>query len=351
MMVSVTEIQTWLRCRRKHHITSLGPTHMGLTPAWPAKHYILGTLVHLSGATWIEYPKADLTKIFMYHATEQLKKLALKTLPTGPQLDSYWEVVSLGKAMCTNHQLYYKTPLPPNFTLVRPEQQLVTPIPGTEHCTCCLQASRSEPPSILAVSLLDPVCTCMYCTPNSLNTDKCITASCQCIDYHYLESTLDAIIADVADRFFIFERKTYASRPNKTYLERDFQFLAYTWVLTVTGYNTAGIAYDGWWKRYGNEPSFIGKSPKYTRTDLFWRYFMIRSADEIAEFSQHLTNIVNEMANPNTPIYKSVPWSGCKDCLDIMPLCDAMSYNESLPLSNYIKRDRSIAFMEFYGED
>jgi hypothetical protein len=57
-----------------------------------------------------------------------------------------------------------------------------------------------------------------------------------------------------------------------------------------------------------------------------------------------------DIFNPNTPIYKSVPWSGCKDCLDLMPICDAMSYDEDLPLSDYIRRDIDPVFKEFYGD-
>jgi hypothetical protein len=340
-MVTVTELQNWLRCRRKHHISSLQPTARGLTLAWPSQHFVLGSLIHSVGEIWLTDPKANLVDVFTDQAALKLRQLvtayeqAKHDLPTQAQLSSFNDSVTLGKAMCGNYQLLYKQPLPPGFTLIQPEQQLVTPIPNTLHC-------------------VETNCLCSTCDHTGVDNCPCTEACggrCNEMEPHYLESKLDAVVADVAGRYYVFERKTYAQRPNPKYLKRDMQFLAYTWVLVqATGVNTAGIAYDGWWKRFGRETGFQGKSPKYRLADLFYRDFFTRPIAELIEFEQQLTSMALDIFNPNTPIYKSVPWSGCKDCLDLMPICDAMSYDEDLPLSDYIRRDIDPVFKEFYGD-
>lgn len=335
------------RCKRKRYLSSFNAE--GWTPLWPSTALHLGTLIHRVGAIWLEDPTTTtpLEQIFHDEATKDLAILGRIHADLGQHIDAlknkdYWEMVSLGEAMCKNYQAYYKKPLPPNFKLVQPEQTVAIPIPNTEHCECkvgtpCVHgcddcsAARGYHP-------------CERCT------------ECLCVLWHYLEGTLDAIILDPSDRLFVFERKTYGSRPNIRHLQRNWQFLSYAWLLQQTQANLppsisniarsslGGIAYDGWWKR--KEPP-KGK----TMDDLFFRYFMVRNPDELEEFENDLAPIVLEMAQPTTRIPpRTIPaLFGCLDCLDLIDFCDAISLNEEPPTHKYVKRELTPVFEEFYN--
>lgn len=330
MLVSVTEIQSFLRCRQQWDFSSR--SREALTPIWPSTALHLGTLVHRVGAIWLADPntKTPLGSIFHDEASKDLATLIrihndiLGHGPTDLQSNDYWDMVTLGTAMMNNYQAFYKTALPHGFKLIQPEQQIVVPIPNTEHCKCN-----------------DPRCSCELCVASE--DDYCNAHECKCeVDSHYLEGTLDAIIQDPTDRLFVFERKTYSQRPNLRHLLRDFQFIAYIWILQQTGAVHGGIAYDGLWKR-ATPPK--GK----TMSDLFFRYYMMRSPDEVANVETDITNVVNEMAN-NPKIYRTVlSVKGCIDCSGLIDMCDAKYMDESPPLHKYTTRELSPAFEEFYG--
>lgn len=335
MLVSVTEIQSFLRCRQQWEFSSRN--RQALTPIWPSPALHLGTLIHRVGAIWLADPhtKIPLKDIFHDEASKDLATLLSTThelgyQPSDLQQSDYWEMVSLGTAMCKNYQDFYRLPLPHNFKLIQPEQQITAPIPNTLHCTCTDR------------------CSCPSCATYkgfADGKDFCgQDPSCMCVmDYHYLEGTLDAIIQDPTERLFVFERKTYGQRPNLRHLMRNFQFIAYIWMLQQTGAIHGGVAYDGLWKRA--EPP-RGK----THSDLFFRYFMVRSPDELDTFEEDLTNIVMEMANPDLRIYRTVDAiKGCIDCMGLIDMCDAKYMNETPPLHKFTKRELSPAFEQFYS--
>jgi len=306
MIVSVTELMTYNRCPRKWWLSSLN--RQRFTAIQPAEALEEGKLIHVAGERWIRHYTDDPAYPFEQHlldaATEELERLTevyetlTKRPPPTSLLDDYWKWITLCRAMCRNYQAYYKTPLPKEYTLVQPEQQVVVAIPNTEH---------------------------------------------------YLEGTLDAIIADDQGRHFVYERKTYGQRPNVRHLQRDFQFLCYDWILHQSTDLAYGICYDGLWKR-PSPPA--GK----TTADLFFRYFMSRNDDERDELELLLAMKSQEMAARPTdqcPIDKVVPGTrGCLDCLDLLDLCDAISNGDSQPLHLYTQRDLTPAFQAFYrGRD
>lgn len=347
MLFSTTEIMNYQRCKRKRYLSSFNAE--GWTPLWPSTALHLGTLIHRVGAVWLEDPttQVPLEQIFHDEASKDLAILARIHSDLGQHIDAlktsdYWEMVALGGAMCKNYQEYYKTPLPKNFKLVQPEQTVAIPIPNTEHCECpkdddCLH-------DFCKICMLDENCECSICLPH-----------CECLTSHYLEGTLDAIILDPSDRLFVFERKTYGSRPNIRHLQRNWQFLSYAWLLQQTQANLpnipgiaksslGGIAYDGWWKR--------ASAPKgKTQDDLFFRYFMVRNPDELEEFENDLAPLTLEMAQPTTRIPpRTIPaLFGCLDCLDLIDFCDAISLNETPPMHKYVKRELTPVFDEFYN--
>lgn len=373
MLFSVTELQTYMRCKRKHYLTSFNTRSQelgGLTPIWPSAALHLGTLIHRVGEVWLLDPntRVPLEDIFFDEAAKDLALLIRLhkdhnlSIPTTKESD-YWEMVHLGKAMCTNYQVYYKTPLPYNFSLVQPEQEVVVDIPNTEHCGChANRKSQGECMKTCSANCgLVEICCC--------DTQDGIECCNECVQSHMLSGTLDAIILDPTDRLFVFERKTYAARPNEKHLQRVWQFLAYAYLLrrtkptlpTVASHTLAGtpaststtlggIAYDGWWKRTAPPK---GK----TMHDLFYRTYMLRNPDEIDEFELDLTELALECSaalhSYTRPPRRTIPpVQGCIDCLQLIDVCDAISLNESIPLNNYVKRDLTPIFADFFkGEE
>lgn len=357
MLVSVTEIQNYERCKRRWDLTSF--TRQGLTPLWPSTALHLGTLIHRVGALWLEDPSTTtpLKQIFYdeaaqdYIVLQRIFKDAGQPPPSQLQDSDYWEMVTLGSAMCENYQNYYKKPLPHGFKLVMPEQQITIPIPGTEHWFCSkldekrFCACYTDENSSSCCDIESPSCDSRE--PNHLGSIPC--EMCSTVESHYIAGQLDAIIEDPTGRLFVFERKTYAARPNLRYLERDFQFLCYIWILQQTGALHGGIAYDGWWKRM-TVPK--GK----TEHDLFFRHFMMRPQEEVDELEQYIAETVLEMASqPKTDPEKYIslrktvpPVKGCIDCMGLIDLCDAISLNETLPMHKFVTRELTPAFVEFY---
>lgn len=194
---------------------------------------------------------------------------------------------------------------------------------------------------------------------------------CSCQQPHYIAGQLDAVIGDIKDRLFVYERKTYGARPNIERLNRNWQFKAYDWILTQStkldtasdlhGSEVAGILYDGLWKRTGQEPSFKptprktvpDTPPKYTTDQLFLRHYMTLNPESLDEFALDLKAIVEEIANPLTRRTVHIPFLGCSDC-HYTAICDAMTQGEDTDYiieRNFTKRERTPAFKDFYDQD
>jgi hypothetical protein len=350
MMFSVTEAETWKRCRRKRELSSL--SRQALTPIWPRMNTLgLGTLVHQAGEAWIQDPTTPFDEHF-YQASKafyaQLMVVCEKAhyRHTDAQDNEFWEAVTLGRHMCRNYQDFYKQPLPNGYTVVRPEQQFVVPIPGTEHCKCIDTCAG-------------PNGECDHCwtwLPSGMG-DNCVLHGCACVDCHYLEGTLDAVIGDEQSRLFVYERKTFGQHPAIDHLNRVWQFVAYSWILHQavlhwgTNNEIGGLLYDGLWKR--NEPPKTGKYAN-NRSSLFLRHYVLHNPDTIEEFGHDIAAIANEMASPNIYITHTIPAvRGCWDC-DFTDICDAMTKGEDSSLTllqrtRYTKRDMTPAFKEFYA--
>lgn len=366
MLVSVTEIQTWQRCRRKRQLTSL--SQEGLTPLWPNKNLILGSWVHTAGEQWIlewntdpkaasNYPTlfAELVTRAAKDTYKEIVKVYDRKLhanPTERQEEEFWKNAALASSMCQNYQDYYKKPIPDGYELVRPEQQVVVPIPGTEYCNCTKTG-------------FDKVACCEPVHPWQWKE------ACEghgCLTTHFLEGTLDAILGDIADRLFVYERKTFGQHPNPRDLHRAWQFLAYVWILKQTvlhwqsnpslyevadlsSVTVAGLLYDGLWKR--EHAPTTGKY-KGSVESLFLRDYMDKTDEELEEFLKDLVATVMEMANPNTYISHHIPaLGGCRDC-DLIDVCDGITKGEDTRLLkrlHYVNRQLTPAFKDFYGED
>lgn len=340
MRISVTERQTYKRCRRKWDYQSYN--RQSLSPVLNAPALDLGTLVHSVLADWTAEPHLDPIPLYQTQSQEYFQNLiALYTerigcTPSMVELQPTLEAITLGLSMITNYKAQWHTPLPPGFSLVQNELSLVQSVPGTEHCACAEQAAKLN----IVISRLGTCGTPGVCEDGDCERDECFCgSSCSCVALHELECTFDGIAADDRGDLYIIERKTFSRTPSIDELDNNDQFLAYQWAATQAfSQNIVGVAYDGLLKK--KAPSGVHS----TLDKLFLRRVLLRNQAELAEFGQQLVGELNEMANPATPIYKTVPpVQGCQrwEC-QYMDLCHATSkgYPTTDLLKMFVKTDR-----------
>jgi hypothetical protein len=317
---SVTERGTFKRCRRRWHYSAKSEGHLGLEPVLKSPAFVEGGLVHKTLAYWAENPSASLTDLlakFEEYEHEEADKIMLHYInvvgvkPSPIELNSIFEAIAEAKALITRYVEYYKSPFPEGLRLITAEQTFTIDVPGTEH-TVTDNGDRS-------------------------------TSRVEC---HKLEATLDGVLADEHDNLYVLEHKTYSRRPSSIELVHNDQFLAYMWVLRhLFNANVRGVAYNGLWKR-----TEIPKGK--TINDMFLREILLRSEEELAEFTTQLAAELNEMASLDYEIhperfYKNVPaLGGCWDC-SYRNLCTAQSRGEDLTylLNNFTKRP------DYYSQD
>jgi hypothetical protein len=288
MYFSVTEIQSFKRCRRQWQYGSFN--RMGITPIIQPKPYLdLGTMVHKTLAYWTEKPDLGvhddgtpitLRQVFMTIATQHRKAVVDKYVnatgqqPTSEEMDPLLDAIVMGAAMADNYQTYYAHPLPPHLKFCKPEQEILIPIPGTEH---------------------------------------------------YLKARLDALAQDRRDNLYVVERKTYSNRPDLNLLQVSDQFIGYIWCAQQLDVGPViGLAYDGLWKR-ATPPQ---RPKKLTIADLFCRTLIAPSQNMVDEYGAELARTVMEMAN-NPYIYKNRVWQGCWDC-SFEQLCRSQSEGDDI---------------------
>lgn len=342
---SVTERGTFKRCRRRWNYASMNM--MNLEPVLKSPALALGTLIHKVLPAWAngkdpldEYLTAS-AQLLIDISMHYQEIIGLK--PSDNELEPIIEAIDLGRAMITRYVDYYKTPIPQGLYLVAAEQTITVDVPGTEHCKC-LAINENQEPGAGTTGCHNHELDCAYC---SLYEDHCIKDKCSCVECHKLEATLDGILRDEYDNYYVLEHKTYDRRPNDQELGQNDQFLAYMWAIKHAlpePVSVRGVAYNGLWKRK--------EIPKgKTLDDMFLRKTLLRSQAELDEFSRFLPLELNDMAylsqHPELA-YKTVPpVGGCWDCTGFRNLCNAESRGEDLTflLKNYTHRE------SYYSED
>jgi hypothetical protein len=293
VLFSVTERQNAKRCPRMHRLSSKEGRHLGLIV--PPVYLSTGSLIHMGSQKWLLDPTTSYEAHVMSSADALIAKAEARYLrQVGAPISEeekapLWEALDFATTMARNYQARWGSPLPEGFTLIRPEQRAVVPVPGTEH-------------------------TCPACEGSGY--DQAAGADCRTcegagIAYHYLDGRFDGLIQDLAGRIHILEHKTYASRPTDEGLAHNDQFLTYIWLALQLGIgDVAGIAYDGLWRR-NQVPR--GK----TFEDLFLRRTILRTRAELLELQRMLPNELNFMAAqlraPEDP-WINRRWQGCYDC-------------------------------------
>lgn len=335
MIVSVTEVQSFKRCRRQWDYGSLN--RQGITPILQPKPYLdLGTMIHKTLAYWTEKPvnndgsPINLRHVFLaiayQHRQTAVEKYVKATghTPTDEEMQPLDDAIVLGACMAENYQAHYGVPLPPHLTFCSPEQEILVPIPGTDHdCTECNGTGGIE-------SGVQPY------FPRLPAYTKCETCNGTGVVPHYLKARLDALAQDTQGSIYVVERKTYDKRPDLYLLEVSDQFIGYVWTAQQLNLGPViGIAYDGLWKR-ATPPQ---RPKKLTLEDLFVRTIIPPAQDEVDEYGTELARTVVDMAN-NPYIYKNRQWQGCWDC-SFEQLCRTQSQKgdvEFILAAQYTKR-------------
>ena len=326
MIFSVTERQNAKRCPRMHRLSAKGGQHLGLIV--PPVYLSVGTLIHQASQAWLLNTSQSYEAHVMVAASALIEKAHARYLKqvgvkmSEEEEDPLWEALDFAKVMARNYELRWGAPLPDGFTLIRPEQRVVVPVPGTEH-PC-------------------PTCAMHYYGGDEFSTrrtwDECPECDGSGQTYHYLDGRFDGLLQDESGRIHILEHKTYNSRPSEESLKNNDQFLAYMWLaIQLDVGDVAGLAYDGLWRR-----AVVPRGRTFE--DLFLRYGPItRSRAELREFERMLPNELNfmaaQLAAPEDP-WINRRWQGCYDCSfatkqlksgSYRPgLCDAISRNENV---------------------
>lgn len=302
MIFSITEIRNFRRCRRlwdyssanRQNLTKIGIGSSALE---------LGSVIHRALAQWIlQYDSdadepVDLGAIFAIEAAKRVEEASNKyrelvgasisTEELGPMLN----MIDLGVAMMNRYQEYHGSPIPKNMKFASPEQEILIPIPNTEH---------------------------------------------------YIRATLDGLMQDSKGRFYVLEHKTYDNRPGWEYLQMDDQFVGYAYVASQVLKDigpVVGVAYDGLWKR-AKPPVTVDKR-KGTIDDLFLRKIITKSESEIEQWGINVAKTINDMAN-DPYIVPNVPWQGCFDCSGFKQVCMAQMRGDNIDLmikQNYTQND------------
>lgn len=318
MNFSVTERQSFRRCRRKAVLSSKNGQHLG--PMFPPLNLSVGTIVHKAHQLWLERPSISMSDHALDASAWAIGQISINYTkqvgcpPSDTEMLVTHEAVDMALKMCENYAIKWGTPLPPEYKLLSAEQKIRVPVSGTEHpCPKCGGVGE--------YSYMHANVACF----------ECIGSGSQ---VHYLEGRLDGLIQHSSGRIDVLEHKTYGSRPRTNDLQTNDQFLAYLWLVKQLGFNPSldsCIAYDGMWRR--------DRVPRgRTFDDLFTRYTLTRTPAELEEFEHFLPLELNDMAAlyaaPETA-YINRPWQGCWDCSFFdgkngePGLCTAMSRNET----------------------
>lgn len=300
MKVRVSERQTFKRCRKRWDYSS--PSRQNLMPVGNPMPLQFGSMIHKTLELWAEDEAQDPVQLFTHTASLELEemkksyKVNVGVAPSPKELDSYYEHVDLGLDMIANYKTMWGSPIPDGFRLVQSEQTMLLQVPGTDH---------------------------------------------------ELQGSLDGLLVDDRDNYYILERKTYGSRPRIDVLNSNDQFLAYCWALDqlLDGRGrVGGVVYDGLWKRKLER--------KRTLDQLFYRTVLLRPQVEIEQFGRYLKEELEDMADPNVRIYLNRQWLGCFDC-PFDRLCTAESRGEDVEQvrRNYMVRPANADLSEEVEED
>lgn len=333
MIFSVSERQTYKRCKRKWGLQS--ENREALEPVREAQALMMGSLVQSALSDWTEGKTTDAQSTLIAHARDYMVRVEADYLQrTGEMLpdeasDPLYEGIDLAREMVELYTTFHPTPLPSPYRAVRTEQRALCPIPTTEHWECNVCHYLPTPEDFNWHLPHDGIHRCPECSLTEVQWQP-----------HFLRGTLDTLVQDQNGRFLPLERKTYKQRPRKDKLQNDDQMLAYCWLLVqLLGWDKygGGVLYDGLWKRLPDK--------KHPIEDLFYRERFIRPREEIEEFGRLLAveamEMARDMQRPLEDLTINRRWEGCYDC-GVARICEAMSRGEDVEYirDTYYRRRR-----------
>lgn len=243
MIVTVTEIDTFLRCRLKWDLSS--HNRQSLASALPNEHLGLGLIIHDAMNAWRKDPTEMLVSHYnerVLHFLEEITTVYRERTDkdvTHEQLSPLLDATALGEAMCHNYQAYWKRSTPIGTKLRMSEQQYVIDIPGTPH---------------------------------------------------KVEGRIDALVQDLSGNIWILDHKTYGQKKSRNVIAQTPQFMIYAWMLSRVLEKPVGVIYDGMWKR--------AEVPKGKDiSDLFNRLEIGYPPEQMAWVETFLQSVVTEMAS------------------------------------------------------
>ena len=199
-------------------------------------------------------------------------------------------------------------------------------------------------------------------------------------DYVKFIFTVDGLcVEEDTGELWVVEHKTYSRPPSVSYMEFDDQFRCYAYgVEELTGKNVAGVLYDGISKKAPTEPRLLKDgtlSKAAINTDVhtfmnaitkhglnpadyagrlaeirllndeedpfFKREFIRYNQYSIEESMSTMWATVHQMGDamrrPELELYPHRPYNGCSDC-NVRTLCDAMTNQEDIDYirTNYV---------------
>lgn len=321
MIVSVTERASYKRCKRQWHLSSRN--RLNLQPMVPATALALGTFVHSALGAWLVDSSKPPKHTFLEAARDDRAKIIKTYAEQNPglsldeaKLARIDEATILGYSMMENYELHWKTPLPDDLEVVAQEQRLHIAIPGTEHTEEWVYEDHPAPEY------------------RNVNHKGMHLVKYDEPKFHYLQGRLDGIVKK-GSRLYVLEHKTYGARPDERVLRSTDQFVAYQWLLSQMdlGYDVAGVAYDGLWKRAAPPKKVDNREGKLS--DLFCRLRIEHSHDVLSEFETMLAAEVNEMANNPHPYTNRTSDGSCFWGCSFESLCSAMTHGED---TNYMRK-------------
>jgi hypothetical protein len=331
-LVSVTEVQDFLRCRRQWDLSSTN--RQGLERIGPeAKHFAFGTAVHHALAAQVrsEKPLQALRDWWLSHVASPQADLVLD--------EEYIKV----REVVRNYFDHYGWTQP-----LSPLRYLV------EETTFRVQIPEMKD--------------------------------------HFLVGTFDGVaIDDRTGRIWVVDHKTYTQKVDLQYLEMDWQFRAYCWALfQLTQVVPAGVVYDGIAKKVPTTPTRLANgelsramvdttAQKYfetlvelglnpddykdilnrlaakeqgEQTQFFTRYRIRYVPQSLAAFEQHLRGIARDVFSPQLSLYPNFPWVGCWDC-GVRDICRGMELGEDVEwlITNRYRRSEGHTTMLAQGKE
>lgn len=270
LIITVTEVLTYKRCRLQWHIAF----RENLAPRQEQPYFYVGRITHKTLEYW-EKPTQNIEHCFARAVHEDLERVKeryeknffAKMSPA--EIDSIMLQAALPHAMVLNYKQRWQTPLPPGYKMIQAEQTCLVDIPGV---------------------------------PNVK-----------------LEGTLDGLVINVSNgKLYVLERKTYENRPKLETLGNAEQFVAYCWILSrlFPDKEVGGVLYDGLWKR-----EVPPRGRKFE--DLFMRELLPKSAYELAAYEDTLVKVAREIA-AGPEVYAARIWQGCYDDKGFDKLCSAI---------------------------